>query len=92
MFWPLNHAHYSAGHGLCGGVVALWEGQQESQDPDDKDDHFGSSGRQPGLKRVDDGHVSAERKKGQCSVIVCFSCPQKCPETHWFTIFGFVYV
>lgn len=75
MLWPLNHAHDSAGHVLCGRVIALWKGQQESQDPDDKDDHFGSSGRQPGLERVNDGHVSAVQKKGQHSVIMCFSCP-----------------
>lgn len=44
MLWPLDHTHDSAGHGLSGGVVALGKGQQESQDPDDKDDHFGSGG------------------------------------------------
>lgn len=75
MLWPLDHTHDSAGHGLRGGVVTLGKGQQESQDPDDKDDHFGSGGRQPGLEGVNNGHVSAVEKKGQYSVMMCFSCP-----------------
>lgn len=74
MLRPLDHAHDSAGHSLRGRVVALWKGQQESQDPDDKDDHFGSGGRQPGLQGVDDGHISAVEKKGPRSVRMCSSC------------------
>lgn len=44
MLWPLDHTHNSAGHRLRGGVVALGEGQQEGQDPNDADNHFGGGG------------------------------------------------
>lgn len=74
MFRPFDHAHHSVGKGLCGGVVALGEGQQESQDPDDTDDPFGGCGRQPGLEGMDDGHVSGAEKKGQSSHLVTKIC------------------
>ena len=74
MLWPFDHAHHSVGHGLCGWIVALGEGQEESQDPDDTDDHLGGCGRQPGLEGVDDGHVPGMEKKGQNSSLVTKIC------------------
>ena len=95
MLWPFDHAHHSVGHGLCGWIVALGEGQEESQDPDDTDDHLGGCGRQPGLEGVDDGHVPGMEKKGQNSSLVtkiCIrdmhcSCPVKNSlETLWVLV------
>lgn len=59
--------------------------QEESQDPDDTDDHLGGCGRQPGLEGVDDGHVPGMEKQGQTPVwapksalgIMHCSCPVK---------------
>lgn len=70
MFWPFDHAHHPVRQGLCGRVVALREGQQESQGPDDTDDHFGGCGWQPGLEGMDDGHVPGTEKKRQSSDLV----------------------
>lgn len=74
MLWPFNHAHHSVGHGLRGWIVALGEGQQESQDPDDTDDHLGGRGWQPGLEGMDDGHVPGTEKKGQIFDLVTKIC------------------
>ena len=74
MLWPFDHAHHSVGHGLCGWIVALGEGQEESQDPDDTDDHLGGCGWQSGLEGVDDGHVPGMEKKGQNSNLVTKIC------------------
>lgn len=70
MFWPLDHAHHSVGHGHRGCVVALGEGQQESQDPDDKDDYLGGCPCQPGLEGMDDGHIPGTERKGQNSDLI----------------------
>lgn len=48
----------------------MGKGQQESQEPDDADDHLGGCGLQPGLEGVDDGHVPGTEKKGHKSNLV----------------------
>lgn len=60
---PLHQTHQPARQLLHHGVVTLGESQQESQEPDDADDHLGGGGREPGLQRVDDSHVPARWEK-----------------------------
>lgn len=63
VFRPVDVTDKATGQLVHVGVVVLWEGKQESKHPDHTDDHFGLSGREALLQRVDDGHVPAKNNQ-----------------------------